>query len=335
MTDELHTDVLIVGAGIAGMMAGHRLADYGLQSLILERNDVVGGRLATAHVGPGLADYGAQFFTARTPEFSAWTERWLEDGIIFQWGTGWSAGSLDASTPDGHPRYAARGGMRALAEYLATGLDVQIHAGVVGVTYGKRGGWQALDVKGRIINARGLLLTIPAPLALRLLDAGEVEVSPSDEEALKGISFAPTLAGLFWIDGTIALPEPGAVQRPNAPIAWIADNQRKGLSPDAALITIHAGPSYSRELWHMPDWEVLVALESGLRLFRESHAVVKQSRLERWLYATPTDLHPEKYLVAGNLAPLVFAGDAFGGPRVEGAALSGRAAAEALVARLG
>ena len=334
MTDDLHTDILIVGAGIAGMMAGHRLADYGLKSVILERNDVVGGRLATAQMGTGLADYGAQFFTARTPGFSAWTDRWLEDRVIFQWGTGWSAGSLDASTPDGHPRYAAHGGMRALAEHVAHGLDVQTRSGVVGVTYGKNGGWQALDVKGRIITARGLLLTIPAPLALRLLDAGEVEVSPADEDALKAIAFAPTLAGLFWIDGAIALPEPGAVQRPNAPIAWIADNQRKGLSPHAALITVHAGPSYSRELWHMPDWEVLVALESGLRLFRDDDAAIIQSRLERWLYATPVELHPEPCLVAGNLAPLVFAGDAFGGPRIEGAALSGMAAADALAARL-
>ncbi len=334
MTDDLQTEVLIVGAGIAGLMAARRLADFGVAATVFERSDVVGGRMATVQMGPGLADYGAQFFTVRTPEFGAWVDHWLRERVIFQWGTGFGAASLGISMPDGHPCYAAHGGMRALAEHLAHGLDVSTRSGIVGVTYGRDGGWQALDENGCVITARALIMTVPAPLALRLLDAGEVEVSERDETALRAIAFAPTLAGLFWIDGAVELPEPGAVQRPNAPITWIADNRRKGLSPRAALITVHAGPAYSRELWHMPDWEVLVALESGLRLFRNGKTAVVQSRLDRWLYATPVEVYPEPCLVAEDLPPLAFAGDAFGGPRLEGAALSGLASAEAVATRL-
>ena len=50
-----------------------------------------------------------------------------------------------------------------------------------------------------------------------------------------------------------------------------------------------------------------------------------------WRYANPVRPHPEPFLaLAGGTALL--AGDAFAGPRVEGAMLSGLAAAHAVLA---
>jgi predicted NAD/FAD-dependent oxidoreductase len=44
--------------------------------------------------------------------------------------------------------------------------------------------------------------------------------------------------------------------------------------------------------------------------------------------------YPERCLVAAKEPPLVFAGDGFGSPKVEGAALSGLAAADALLGQV-
>jgi renalase len=328
-----NADILIVGAGISGLMAGRALEGRGLRVALLDKGRSVGGRLATRRIGPGRADHGAQFFTVRTPEFQAWVDQWVDEGLVYRWSTGWSDGSLSSVKPDGHPRYAVRGGMNALAKRLAQGLVTRVDVRLVAAAPTAKG-WQARDDNGEVYTGRALLLTPPVPQALALLEAGGVQLSSTDRAALERIAYAPCAAGLFWVEGAVDLPEPGALQQPGAPISWIADNQRKGISPEATLITVHAGAEYSRQLWDAPEGEALAALQEGLRAFMDPSARIREAQVKRWRYAQPTILHPERYLLATGLPTLAFAGDAFGWPRVEGAALSGLAAAAALGARL-
>lgn len=326
-------DVLIVGAGLAGLMAAHELQARGLRSLLLDKGHSAGGRLATRRVGPGRADHGAQFFTARSPEFRRWVERWQAEGLVYVWSTGWSDGSLAETPSDGHPRYAVRGGMNALAQHLAQGLDVRVETQVAALAP-KANGWQVADQAGRVYTGRGLLLTPPVPQALALLEASGIVLADRDRESLERIEYAPSLAGIFWLDQPLRLPEPGAMQRSNAPIAWMADNQRKGISPEATLATVHAAPEISQAFWQAPEPVVLQSLYEGLEPFLEPGTQVVERQLKRWRYALPTEFYPERTLLADGPLPLAFAGDAFGGPRIEGAALSGLAAGQALATAL-
>src|SRR5262245_58160849 len=53
--------VVIVGGGIAGLVAARELEQRGVSVRVLEMSDRLGGRIATAHYGPGLmAEYGMQ-----------------------------------------------------------------------------------------------------------------------------------------------------------------------------------------------------------------------------------------------------------------------------------
>jgi monoamine oxidase len=54
-------DVVVVGAGLAGLWAATRLASRGASVLVLEARDRVGGRVLTRPVGRGAFDFGAQF----------------------------------------------------------------------------------------------------------------------------------------------------------------------------------------------------------------------------------------------------------------------------------
>ncbi len=332
-SDPLTTDVLIVGAGLAGLMAANELASQGVRVVVLDKGKSVGGRLATRRLGGGRADYGAQFFTARTPEFQAWVGRWIEAGLVFQWATGWSDGSLHRAPTDGHPRYAIHHGMTVLAQHLAAGLDVRLDVEVRRVAP-LPGGWSATTADGTVFTGRALLLALPVPQALALLAEVNGVLSLDDRAALSAITYAPCLTGLFWVEGSLYLPAPGAIQRPDMPITWIADNQRKGISPEACILTVQTGAEISRRWWDVADDQVLLYLEQVFAFFLGPEALIRDAQLKRWRYAMPERIYPERCLVVGEDAPLVFAGDAFGGPRVEGAALSGLAAASVLLEKL-
>lgn len=326
-------DVLVVGAGMAGLMAARVLRDAGQRVVVVDAGEQPGGRLATRALGAGRADTGAQFFTARSPEFRRQVAAWLADGLIDAWSHGWSDGSLVTTPSERYPRYAARDGFGALAARLAAGLDVRPSVGVAAITRaGDR--WQARTDGGEVYEARALLLTPPAPQALPLLSAGGVALPIDDRAALAAIAFAPCLCGLFAIDGATRLPEPGALQRPAGPISWIADNQRKGISPDECILTVHAGRVASAAHWNATADATLAWLADEVRPWLAPGTEIGAGELVRWPDAVPLVVRPERCWVSGLDVPLVFAGDAFGGPRVEGAALSGWAAAAALVARL-
>jgi renalase len=322
-----YVDVIMIGAGVSGLIAARTVQANGARVLVLEKGRGVGGRLATRRSDLGVFDHGAQFFTAREPQFRSLVEAWQVAGIVRPWATGFALAD-GTFKRDGETRFCGVTGMTAIAKHLAQGLDVRLNAKVTCVQTASDG-WAVTTEPGECFLVRALLLTPPVPQSLQLLAAGDVPLPEHIRGDLGQINYAPCLAVLVQLAGASLIPQPGGLWFAGEPISWMADNQRKGVSlGQGAAITIHAGPQFSQAHWATPEAEVTAVLLAAAAPWLGSVPV--QTQLHRWRYSLPLRTHPERCVVLREPAPFVFAGDAFGGPRVEGAALSGLAAGAAL-----
>jgi monoamine oxidase len=70
------TDVVVVGAGLAGLAAASRLVDAGAEVVVLEARDRVGGRTLTLPAADGTPiDHGGQWIGPTQDRIAALAER--------------------------------------------------------------------------------------------------------------------------------------------------------------------------------------------------------------------------------------------------------------------
>ena len=303
-----------------------------MQAILLEKGRLPGGRMATSVLpsDPGTAtvDEGAQYFTVRESVFGAQVQRWMAAGVARQWSSGFLAPDGSAF-PDGHPRYCGAQGMAAVAGHLAKNLDIRLGSEVAGIAHD--GAWFISLASGAQLQAPALLLTPPVPQSLALLEQSDIPLPAEEATLLARIGYDPCLALSVALAGPSGLPAPGGIWPGGEVIYWMADNQQKGISALPAL-TIHATPEYSRAQLDRAEERITADLLAAATPWLGNE--VAATRMRRWRYSIPLQLYPARTLLLAAPGLLALAGDAFAGPRVEGASLSGIAAGQALAAAL-
>ncbi len=332
-------DAAIVGAGLSGLSAARYLTAQGLDVVIVEKSQGVGGRAATRriHLPDGTVlpvDHGAQFFTARDPLFQDQVSTWLSQGVCFEWATGfhtWDGVSLNLPEPKWEaPRFACHGGMSSLGKSLSEGLQVIRDFTVSSVSLNS-GVW-ILDSDSSAsmepMRARSLFCSAPAPQSLKLIGP---YLSPADHELLKRITFGSCLALMASFERLpVDLAWKGIqVRDTHSPLSWIAcDSSRRGEGERHGSLVMHATPEFSsREILSTPEGKETAAAE----MLRETARIVGKwvgspiSLIKHlWRYAIPLgEGVSEGFLRSESHPSLYVIGDGLQRGRVEGAWLSG------------
>lgn len=307
----------IVGAGLSGLMAANELQRHGHTVTVFDKGRGVGGRLATRRIDDATLDHGAQFFTVRSEEFATHVNEWISAGVVHEWCKGFQS-------DDGHPRYVGSKGMSGIAKHLATSLDVRVNHLVFGLEIVDNG-YVVITDDGARHECDAVVLTAPIPQSFSLLFGAGIEM-PTD---MRSIDYDRTLGLLAVVDSANhSVPSPGGLQNPDEVFSFIGNNTAKGISQAEAL-TFHANPTWSLAHFDDETSQIEALLTEAAQPWLGDARVIS-SQVKKWRFATPQSAWPEPCWQTAQHR-IVLAGDAFAGPKMEGAALSGLAAASALV----
>lgn len=324
-------DTLIIGAGISGLMAGKILSQAGMDVLIIEKSQGVGGRMATRRFKDGVFDHGAQFFTARDRRFQEWVKEWQETKAVATW-FGHKPKADIFPTSENHPRYIGLKGMTTVPKEIAKGLVIHTNTRIKLISQ-KDNQWLAITDKGDEYNASRIIISAPIPQLLKLLELGGVFLPKKENEELQAIDYQPCIAGLVLMEGSSAVPSPGGKKFEHGELQWLGDNTQKGISPKMTAVTIHASSAFSRAYLDLPPGVIADILISAASPWLGQE--VQEWQIHKWRYSQPVVPYPENFLETPDLSGLYMIGDGFGGAKVEGAALSGMGVALHLCEKLG
>lgn len=371
----MRRQIAIIGAGISGLTAAQHLLQAGYDLTIFEKSRGVGGRMATRRDRDGLTfDHGAQYFTARDPDFQAIVERWENQQWVATWPLQGFAicrqGQFAVETAPPR-RYVGTPGMTSIAksinaELLEKNVSIHLNVRIARVT-GRGHDFELINEQGELITGfAGVLLAIPAEQAADLLDADRADTNESDAafaRTLRAQAMHPCLATMAVLENDLPVDWEGCFIHDSF-IRWAARNHTKpGRFPSPATLVLHAAPDWTAQHWDDPPAEI--ATEMLAEFWRTTGIAAIRSpscSAHRWKYSIPAgapDLVNDPSTPSATLAgsspadnpphaaasptwpwqhrdlPIVACGDWTMAGRIEGAYRSGVAAASALAARLG
>jgi len=343
-------DVIVVGAGIAGLSLARELREEGHDVRVLERARGVGGRCATRRIDDQPVDHGLPYLHGRSETFHAAlagvvSARAREGWPVAVAGTGMPCRPEAFEESDRRVTFAE--GVSLFPKHLARGAEVRLNAEVASIelvpaSAGAAERWRLRCANGETFEARGVALTMPAPAAARMLRA--TPGLPEDVAAL-----APLLDMVRTVPCLTVI----ARYRDRAPApAWEASFPREGSALHSILhdsskraegapltLVLQARPAWSgRRMDDPADAWTRALLDEAAALHGAWIASPRTVQSHRWRMArvvAGTELATPLLAVAAGGAAIGVAGDglhAAGG--AEGAYHSGRVLASRLHAVL-
>ncbi len=336
-------EVVIIGAGVAGLSLARALAASGIESLVLDKSRGVGGRAATRRVEGQPVDHGVAFLHGSHPEFLA-----ALDAVDATPLEGWPLRVRGEGRPcqprafrKGERRLAFEEGVTAFPKSLARGLDVRRGVRVASLA-ARRDGVGAVLEDGESVVARNLVLALPLEQALRLLEplASESGAIRPIASLLSMMTTEPclTLLAGYPLDATATgEPEWDLFYPSDESVSMlVAHDSSKRREKKWRVLVYQCRSCFSRRhLEADPEVWIPLVLSDASRLFGDWAGRPLWRVPHRWRYSrtdSANTLARPFWLTLENGARIGIGGEVFSpGGGVEGAFLSGLRLAERVV----
>ncbi len=264
-------DLVIVGAGLAGLSCARAAAAAGMSAVVLEKSRDVGGRCATRRFAPdgtpvagavGAAgaqpvDHGLCFLHGASPAFLA-----ALDEVDAEGRAGWPARVRGSGTPcqpsafePDQRRVAFADGVKAFPRHVARGLDVRFGVRIVQLAPRADGTLDLAAEDGSRWSAPRVVLALPCEQA-RALIAPHAAASDTlrGADALLGmLGTLPALALVAGYDTAVPVP-PWEMWYPedSRVVHLVSHDSSKRAAGARLTLVVQAQPRWSRERLDLP-----------------------------------------------------------------------------------
>ncbi len=303
-----HYDLVIIGAGIAGLAAARAATAKGLAVKIFDKGRRIGGRAATRRANGFTFTHGAQFLTARSAEFRKICELALKEGTLAEWRI------------KNKPVLIGRPTMRDFSVFLARDVDVSQSIEITNIEL-TDSHLLFVEASGPVAIGQRTIITPPAPQTAALLR----QIAPALAHTADDAAYAPCWTAMFGFEESPPLPTaPEPIQFDDGPIALAnCEANRPGSDGTNFGLTIQASAEWSA--LHLED----ASKQIGRTLFNKLSNLLGiqlpppvYESCHRWRYARVTRPATTDSLISG-CGRIAIAGDWTIGPRIEAAYLSG------------
>ncbi|MGL5132804.1 MAG: NAD(P)/FAD-dependent oxidoreductase, partial [Planktothrix sp.] len=200
-------DVAVIGAGVSGLTCAQQLQKAGYNVIVLDKSRGVGGRMATRRVSGTRADHGVRYLEPKGEQLQELIQQLITceplENKLQLWTNTLYEFKQNQLQPQAisQPYYIMPSGMNTVGKIMAEGLNIQVNSRVESVTITTENNWQChieLTDKNNpelseIVTAKSLVIAIPAPQALILLESSNIEFESIFLNQIKSVEYDPCI----------------------------------------------------------------------------------------------------------------------------------------------
>jgi predicted NAD/FAD-dependent oxidoreductase len=300
--------VAVIGAGMAGLAAARALHHAGCQVLVLERNNLPGGRVTTRLMPVAspegasavLFDYGAQNIKADGTALGTVAQQVLDESdfavvdapVCLHEDHRVLAGDEHSNA---ERKWSCAGGMQQLAKTLASDLPIHYNTSVLRIEQDDEFLLHT-DQSDTLDTVQRVIVTIPAPQAAQLLEASmwSAEAANMNDRIvlLRTVEYSRCLSVmLHFAAAGEDIPWYALLARDRShPLLWLARENAKNFVPggQGSALVAQLGHEVSCKLWDETDDTISRRTTGWIAdILGDDFRETLQHEVYRWRYSQP------------------------------------------------